>query len=81
MWYNVAGTILTSTSLNFFASPFGLLSISNTLHVWSAVQYYGLVGLLLFLAVPSMLKQLKNHRSVVEQHKAARLARMAKRNA
>jgi lysophospholipid acyltransferase len=68
-WYNVGGILMTSTVLNFFAMPFGLLSFASSIEVWSNVYYYGIIGVFCVMPVPLILKKLTSHHTKIKAYK------------
>ena len=54
VFYDIVGTLVSTTILNYAAAPFMLLSARNSLTVWSRLGYYGHIiiggGLVFFYA-------------------------------
>ncbi|OJD11110.1 hypothetical protein AJ78_08052 [Emergomyces pasteurianus Ep9510] len=45
-FYDILSWLTTQLSLSFIAAPFVILHFKRSIHVWSSVYYYGIVGII-----------------------------------
>ncbi|EEH16836.1 hypothetical protein PABG_06923 [Paracoccidioides brasiliensis Pb03] len=63
--YDILSWLTTQLSLSFIVAPFVILHFKDSIHVWSSVYFYGIVGIVLsqaFFSSPAkgyLVKQLK----------------------
>jgi lysophospholipid acyltransferase len=76
VFYDIAGTLLSTAILNYAASPFMLLSASKSFTAWSRLAYYGHIivggGLVFFYAGGiKYFRHLQKERGIVPSVKAS----------
>jgi lysophospholipid acyltransferase len=74
--YDIAGTLVSTAILNYAASPFMLLSASNSFTAWSHLGYYGHIiiggGLVFFYAGGTKyFRHLQKERGIIPSIKAS----------